>query len=363
MKKWIYISAICALLLCLVQPVAASTLTEDLEKALPPEAEALLKDIGDRPVDLHTLPEGLARLWDGACAAFGDVLRGSLRGVVLLLGVVLLCAVVSDCVETSDDGVIPNFTPMAGAMAITLIAAGNLHTMMGVGVETIEELDIFSKALLPTLSAAVAASGGVVTAGFRQVASIFCAELLISLIRGVLLPLVYLYIAAAAANAMLPGQRLKSIGKAISKGVTWLLTGLLVLYTGFLTVSGALTGSADTLTVQLTRSAMGTVPVVGSIISDAAGSVLAGAAAVKNTVGVVGMLGVLALCLMPFLRLAVQYLLYKLAAFLAGTVGSPDLMELIEALGGAFGMILGMTAACALLLLISIATTITVVTI
>lgn len=363
MKRWRYIWVLYALLLCLVQPVGADTLTEDLEKALPPEAEVLLEDLDGEEVDMHTLPEGLARLWDGACAAFGDVLRGSLRGVVLLLGVVLLCAVVSDCMEASGNGAIPNFTPMAGAMAITLIAAGNLHTMMGVGVETIEELDIFSKALLPTLSAAVAAGGGVVTAGFRQVASIFFAELLISLIRGVLLPLVYIYIAAAAANAMLPGQRLKSVGKAISKCITWLLTGLLLLYTGFLTFSGAMTGSADALTVQLTRSAMGTVPVVGGIISDAAGTVLAGAATVKNAVGVVGMLAVLALCLMPFLRLAVQYLLYKLAAFLAGTVGSPDLMELIESLGGAFGMILGMTAACALLLLISIATTITVVTI
>ncbi len=362
MKRSCYIGLLCALFLCLVEPAAAAW-KEDLERALPPEAEMLLRDLGGEEVNLHTLPEGLARLWEGACTAFGDVLRSTLRGVILLLGVVLLCAVVSDCVEASSEGTFHDFTPMAGAMAITLIAAGNIHTMMGVGVETIEELDIFSKALLPTLSAAVAAGGGVVTAGFRQVASVFFAELLISLIRGILLPLVYLYIAAAAANAMLPGQRLKAVAQAISKGVTWLLTGLLLLYTGFLTLSGAMTGSADALSVQLTRSAMGTVPVVGGIISDAAGTVLAGAAAVKNTVGVVGMLAVLALCLMPFLRLALQYLLYKLAAFLAGTVGSPALMELIDALGGAFGMILGMTASCALLLLISIATTVSVVTI
>ena len=48
---------------------------------------------------------------------------------------------------------------------------------------------------------------------------------------------------------------------------------------------------------------------------------------------------------------------------MAGTMGTPVLMNLIDALGGAFGMILGMAAACALLLLISIATMVTVVTI
>ena len=107
---------------------------------------------------------------------------------------------------------------------------------------------------------------------------------------------------------------------------------------------------------------MGVVPVVGSIISNAAGAVLQGAGVLKNTLGVTGMLAVLALCLMPFLRLAVQYLLYKLAAFFAGTVGSPKLMELIDALSGAFGLVLGMTGACALLVMISLMNCVMVVT-
>ena len=76
-----------------------------------------------------------------------------------------------------------------------------------------EELNTFSKALLPTLSAAVAASGGIVSASVRQVATIFFVDLLLSLIRGLLLPLVYFYVAAAA-----PWQRrLAGISRAIRK--------------------------------------------------------------------------------------------------------------------------------------------------
>lgn len=40
----------------------------------------------------------------------------------------------------------------------------------------------------------------------------------------------------------------------------------------------------------------------------------------RGTVGIVGMLGVLAICLIPFLQLAFHYLTYKLAAALIGTV-------------------------------------------
>ena len=66
------------------------------------------------------------------------------------------------------------------------------------------------------------------------------------------------------------------------------------------------------------------------------------------------MLAVLAACAYPFLQLGVQYLLYKLSAFLAAAVGPPGLSKLIGGLGGAFGLVLGMTGAAALLLLVSI---------
>lgn len=167
---------------------------------------------------------------------------------------------------------------------------------------------------------------------------------------------------AAAADAMLPGRRLAGISRAIRKGTVWLLTGALALFTLYLTVSGAAAGSADTVTARLARSAVGVLPVVGNILADAADSVLAGAGAVKNTVGAAGLLAVLAVCLLPLVRLGVQYLVYKAAAFLAGILGAEQLTGLIDALGGAFGLIFGMTGACGLLLLISISSALGVVT-
>ena len=104
------------------------------------------------------------------------------------------------------------------------------------------------------------------------------------------------------------------------------------------------------------------MPVVGRILSDAAGSVLAGGGRGAKTPsaylvcwGAGGVSG--AIC-----TLGVQYLLYKLTAFLAGMTAAPELAKLIDALGGVFGLMLGMTGSCALLLLISISSAILVVT-
>ena len=73
------------------------------------------------------------------------------------------------------------------------------------------------------------------------------------------------------------------------------------------------------------------------------------------------MVAVLAICLTPILRLALQYLVYKGTAALCATVAQPRLSRLIDAIGSAFGLVLGMTGAAALILLVSLASALTAV--
>ena len=93
-------------------------------------------------------------------------------------------------------------------------------------------------------------------------------------------------------------------------------------------------------------------------MADASESVLAGAGALKGTVGAAGLVVVLAICLTPFLRLAVQYIVYRGAAALCATIAQPKLSGLIDAIGAAFGLVLGMTGAGALILLVSLVSTV-----
>ena len=67
------------------------------------------------------------------------------------------------------------------------------------------------------------------------------------------------------------------------------------------------------------------------------------------------------LCLyLEFLQLGIHYLTYKIAAALSATVTDSGTAGLIDEIGGAFGLILGMAGACALLLLVSLVTAVKV---
>ncbi|MBE6939510.1 MAG: stage III sporulation protein AE [Ruminococcaceae bacterium] len=360
MKKLQIGILVLAIILLIPQRICAEHLTEQWKEALPnPVAELMEEE--EQPV-YHTWNQGLQLLWNAACSQIEQIIKESLRGLVWILAAILLCSIAEDCLQLAGNPPI-NLVSVTGALVITLAAAGNIKTLVGLGWDTIEKLNVFSKALLPTLGAAVAASGGMASAGVKQVAAVFFSDLTITVIQTFLLPMIYCYIAVSAAAAMISQPNLGRIGEGIRKGIVLLLTGVLLLFTAYLGISGVLSGSADHLALQITKTAIGTaLPVVGSILSGASESLLAGASVVKNTIGVAGLLGIMAIVLLPVLKLGIQYLLYKLASFLAETVSSPALAGLIQALGSAFGLVLGMTGTCALLLMISVASSISVVT-
>lgn len=330
----------------------AAEVPEELLEALPEHAVELLEEAD--PDSVQGFSEGVTGVFRGMERQAESILRQRVRNAAAVLLVVVLCGAVNGFSQDAL-GKAPPFLNMAGGVTITLLTAGSLDSLIGLGAETIGQLDAFSKALLPTLAAAAAAGGMVSGAAVQQVSTVFCVDLLLRFIHGLLLPGLYLYIGILAAGMCLGENRLQAVAGGMKRVITWLLTTVLLVFTLYLSVVRIVSGTADGMAVRVTKTVIsGVVPVVGGIISEASETLLVGAGVLKNTIGIFGMLGILAVCAYPFLQLGLQYLLYKGAAFLAEIVGTPELCKLIDGLGGAFGLMLGMTGACALLLLVSL---------
>lgn len=302
--------------------------------------------------------QGAGAILDAGTGELWGVLRRAVKSGMLLLGVTLLCSL-AGAVEENVGGGGLDPVRLAGAAAVTAVAAVDVHALLGLGSRALEEMDAFSKLLLPTVTAACAAAGMPAAAAARQAAALLFLGLLLTLADKLILPLVYAYIAAQSAAAALGNEGLKRVGALLK----WVATGLIsLLVTGFvfyLSVTGAVAGSADVMTQKAAKTAIsGMIPVVGGILSDAAEAVVAGAGILKGTVGVVGLLAVLAICLSPFLRLGVHYLVYKCAAALTATVLPGPMAGLIDSIGSAFALILGMVGGGGMILYVALITSI-----
>ena len=106
----------------------------------------------------------------------------------------------------------------------------------------------------------------------------------------------------------------------------------------------------------------GTMLPRGGVISDTAETLLAGAAVLRNAIGVFGMLAVGGICVGPFLSLGAHYILYKGTAAVAATAaGEGRVTGLIDWLSAAFALVLAMTGACAVLLLVAMVSAVSAV--
>lgn len=301
------------------------------------------------------LEEGLQSLMGNMTQHLPNILRSGFKEALSLLAVVVLCAAMRGVQDAGLKQGGPDVSLMAGALAIVALAAGDMSAMLGLGRSTIDRMQGFSQVLLPVVAACTAATGAPAGAAAKQVATAFFSNMLITVIDQILIPLVYAYVLACTAYAAVGNLGLKKIAQGLRWVVSRSLTTLLVLFVSYLTITGTVAGTVDAAAVKAAKAAISSViPVVGGIISNAAETILAGAGVVKNTVGIFGLLVVLGICLVPFLQLGVQYLLYKLCAALTALLTDGRLAELVDGIGTAFALVLGMTGASALLLLISI---------
>lgn len=334
-----------AALLMLCVSASALELPQGLDRAVPRELLDGARGEGG------LVSAGASYLWGLCRDALGGALTASVRAAVSLMLLALLCGLIEGTAEGTGE-LSARYTGYVGVLGAAALAAGDLNSLIGLGVSTVDELSVMAKLLLPTVAAAMAGGGYVGTASVWQVGALMMSDAFLSLLRGVFVPALYCMIGAAAAGALLTNSRLSLLADGIKKLLSWALSALLIVYTAFLSLSNLLAGAADRTAVRVGKTVIsGAVPIVGGILSDAAETLLAGAGALRGTLGVLGVFSVLALCLAPLVRLGLQYLLYRAAAFFCGMVGSDALRGFLEQLSSAFSLVLAMTAGGAFLLL------------
>lgn len=320
--------------------------TQDIERGISGSASEAVR--GMQPGDAD-LDKGIDNLLSAAKTRIGGIFRQSLAGALMILTVVILCGIASGFMGNAE------YITLAGVLCIAAATLGGINGILRGAAEAISQMSEFVKLLLPSLVGAGTAMGMPTAFLARQSATVLFSGLLGSLISGLLMPMLYAYLALITVNAAMPRDMLSKLASLIK----WLLCGILSLtlmaFIAYLSISGAIAGSTDALAVKGAKTAIsGAVPVVGGIISDAAETLLVGAGIVKNTLGVFGLIAVLGIVLTPFLQLGVRLIVFKLAAALTATLSDERIAKYIDQLASVFTLALAMTAASTLLMLVSI---------
>ncbi len=316
--------------------IVAPEVPDDVEQLLPSERE----DFGNSV--WHLLKKAAAQAQPQVASGLKICFR--VLGSILIL--TLLC---------SFGGNSKSVAELAGVLVVACILLSNSNDMIEMGTNTVWRISQYGKLLLPVMTAALAAQGGSASATSMYAATTIFDTVLSSMVSSVLIPAVYIYIVLAILNAAMEDALLKKLKDLIKWGMTWFLKILLYVFTGYISITGIISGVADQTAVKATKLTIsGMVPVVGGILSDAAETILVSANIAKSTVGTYGLLAIIAVTILPFLSIGVHYLLLKTTAAISSVFTSKTMAGLLEDFSAAMGLVLGMTGAVCLIQLISI---------
>lgn len=263
--------------------------------------------------------------------------------------VVCMAAGIAGCIQETP---IPAIS-IAGAGIISGFFLSAARSLILLGADTVENLSQYGKLLMPVMCTALAAQGNISTAGALYTGTVAVCSLVGRFLSQCMVPLLYGYLAIAVSFSVTGEKLLKQLKNGIKGFCTWGVRTVLSLFTGYMAITGAVSGSGDAAAVKMTKTAISTaVPVVGGILSGCADSVIIGAQMVKNTVGITGIFACIAIFLSPFLKIGCHYCLLKLAQGVVSVFASGNLEELCSDFAAAMGMLLALTGSECILLII-----------
>ena len=244
---------------------------------------------------------------------------------------------------------------LAGVVLLSTLLLGQARQVIAQGAESVAKLSDYVKLLLPPLAATLAAQGGTTSSGALYTVTAALSAIAGAAVERLLVPMVYVFLVLAVIAAACGEETLSRLRQLMKKAAGTVLKTMLWGYTAFLSLTGIITGTADQAAVKAAKLTMsGAMPVVGGILSDASETILVGAGMVKNSVGIYGLVAVVAICAGPVVGMGLQYALVKATAALCAVFAGKQQVTLMEDFAAAMGLLLAMTATLGLLLMVSI---------
>lgn len=337
MRKWVIGLLI---LISVTIPVQAEELTAP---QAPDSAIALI------PEQPETFSEGLTTVIREALDYLYPAFRAALTSCFGIVAIILLTALVGNL-----PGATQKITDMVATISIALLLLTQSGSLIRLGSNTVQEISDYGKLLLPVMTAAMAAQGGISTSAALYTGTAFFDALLSGIISSVVVPMLYIFLCLCVANCATGEKLLGKLEGFVKWAMVWCLKIILYVFTGYMGITGVISGATDAAAIKATKLTIsGMVPVVGGILSDASEAVLVSAGLVKSAVGVYGVLVIIALWIRPFIEIGMQYLMLKLTAGICGIFGEKAPVKLIENFTGAMGILLAMTGAVSFLFMVS----------
>ena len=334
---------------------------DELEESLPEETLELMEELGIEGIDFDEIfnatPEAFFKL------AAGIVKGGAekpLKAGITVAAILLILSVSESFVD--KNGKLGKTVQMIGCVFILVCISAFVFDSVKAAVSAVKVGTGFMGVLTPVLTSVLIASGSPAQAlSFRTVAFLV-SQALSGIVSNIVVPVCGMVLAMGIADIFLPSSGLSSVAQTVKNTALWVFTSAATLMSGFISLKGIMARSADSIGARGIKLIIKTVvPVVGSSISDAYGSIAGSRSLLKTAVGTFGITALILIALPIVLSLGVWTAVLNLTSGFAAMLEEKSAEQFLKVLASVVTLLNVCVIFCTVILVISVGITLSFV--
>ena len=226
---------------------------------------------------------------------------------------------------------------------IVTIVLTNFSDIISLIKESIQNMTSFTNLLIPIMMTLIITTGSVTTATIIQPILVFMISLIGNFINNIAIPIVLVSTALGIVSKISNKVQIDRLAKRLKSSTIWIIGVILTLFVTLVSVDGTLSSSVDAVTSKTAKAAVSNlIPVVGKILGDAVDSVIGCSSILKNAVGIVGVIIILAISIGPIIKLLLFMAIYYIGAAICEPIADEKVVKLLDIMGDTFKILLGL---------------------
>ena len=307
----------------------------------------ILKDLDPKEYVKAIMTHGSEEVSIGK-TIFKNILSFILREVVLVFSgistviiIAVICALIQNLHTAFSNQTLSNVAFYACYALLIIILSKTFLIGLDIAKETIKELNNFLLVLIPVLSTLLLSAGGISQVATLDPIIILLTNIGPTFYLNILIPIILLGFMLQFANNISNNFKISNLVKHTNQVVIWAQGLFITFFISMLTIRGFTAESLDIVTAKTAKFAVDNfVPIVGKAISDAIATVAGYSILLKNAVSSLGLIIVIAIVLVPIIKIFIMATMYRLTAAIIEPISDNRIVSAISSVGDSLILIM-----------------------
>ncbi|MDD3303733.1 MAG: stage III sporulation protein AE [Clostridia bacterium] len=286
--------------------------------------------------------------------AFSKEVMGAINGSIAIFIIVIVMALIRS-LELENKSDVTKIANLVCFLVIATITIATFIDVISMLKDVINVLTTLMQTISPFMMAVLIATGAITSTGIIQPLLLFIASAIGFIITYIVIPFLSISVAFNVISTISENLRLDKLSKLFSNSSLWVVSVVLTIFLGILSLETSLSTSVDSLAVKTTQTAVSNfVPVVGKFFSDSFETVVGATQIISKVGGGIAILSIVLIALIPILKILSIMIIYMLLGALVEPIcGEENINKYISGFANIYKVILGILIGVAILFVIS----------